>query len=139
MVSNDDLFIRTSDYPTLHTETVELIQFAVQQRISNGLWRARVRGFEDTVTDQLVLALEAYVYGRRGDTVSDTKRVSVAKFPRYIPKWLQRRWTRVRELRLDVTPMIVWPDATFAPPERFGGPIRIVSTSSSDRTTDRWK
>lgn len=118
----------------LSTETIDLLQFAIQQRIDFALWNSELRLSIDMMTNHLVASLSGYVYGKYGGSTTATATAEVARLPRYIPKWLKRRWIVTRTITLDCRPAIVWPDATFAPPEKFGGPIRVVSSQRYDRT-----
>jgi hypothetical protein len=88
---------------------------------------------EDFIGQSLGTRITGYIYGKRGLTASDEKTVVVPKFPRWLPRWLRNRWTQERTVRLDCTPMILFPEV----PHVFPGTPRVAmfDKSMNDRTT----
>ncbi len=84
------------------------------------------------LSDMLAVRMTGFIYGKRGLTATDTKTVKVAKFPRWVPRWLRNRWTTERTIRLDCTPMIVFPDV----PHVFPGTPRVVMFDKNEVERD---
>lgn len=54
--------------------------------------------------------------------------VDCTNFPRWLPKWLQRRWTKTRKVTLSVTPKYSYPSSSIK--VKGFGPVRLFTTTS---------
>jgi hypothetical protein len=77
----------------------------------------------DVISGMFAARMTGYIYGKRGLTATDTRTVVVPKFPRWMPEWLRKRWTTERTVRLDCTPMVVFPEV---PRDVFPGTPRVA-------------
>lgn len=85
---------------------------------------------DDFIRDQLVYSLRAHVYGEKGVAAFAERRVTEARFPRWLPGGLRRRWSQRKVLRVDATPFLVFPDMEYQIPA-LGAPVRIAQHTSS--------
>ena len=89
--------------------------------------------FGQTIIGHIHAMLTAFVLSEQaGDPVSETREYEVAKFPRWVPRWLQRRWMTRRSFTVTVTPQWTYPMATIKVPE-LGlprGQVEILVTNN---------
>ncbi len=111
--------------------TLDLIKIGAEQRMARGLFNVKVGLAEHVLGDYLGAQITAYVYGKNGNPARVERTIIEARFPRWMPGWLCKRWSRRRHITLDAQPFLVWPDATVVPPE-FGNPVRLVRHSRSE-------
>lgn len=83
----------------------------------------------DYLADSVVASLRAFVLGKKGDSASHTEGVRVPNFPRWVPDWLRRRWTIVREVTVNVEPAVIYPHSTNVP-EHFGRPVEVITSKT---------
>lgn len=120
---------RTTDWQRpIITEVVDLIKVQARSRVASVLWRAEADVSIDMLTDDLVAQIMGYVYGRNGQNAIERKVYYEANFPRWLPRRLRNKWSRRRSIEVDATPLLIWPDATFAPPD-FGAPGRFLQVA----------
>lgn len=109
------------------TETCELIKVSARSTVPCGVWDLATDVYREETINALTMQVTGYVYGKRGQTAYASTHFREAQFPSWVPKWLQRRWTRFKTISVDATPMLVWPDATMPPPMGHGRRIMRVS------------
>lgn len=109
----------------LKERVLQRIEVAGREVVPVGLVLRDPEILVDVMTDSLLIQLRGFVLGERGERATDRREVVVPSFPRWIPKWLRRRWTKVEAVTLSATPLLVWPDATIRTPE-LGSPVRLV-------------
>lgn len=116
---------------TVDIERVAFDQVMVyaQTRLPRGVQGVDCDVRFDLAADQLVATLTGYVLGQEGQSVTASTVVDVPRFPRWLPKWLRRRWTGRQTVSLDATPVLVWPEAQWTPPE-WGRYVEIVRPGS---------
>lgn len=110
---------------------VQMIEVRNIVQIPSGLWRFNLETALDFAGRDLILRLTGYVYGERGVEAIEAKSYTRARFPRWLPKWLKRRWSEERTFTLNATPMLLFPDATLAPPA-LGAPIFFSDVTTQD-------
>lgn len=119
---------------SVEPQFLERLQFGVMQRISHTLLAGTdVDVIADIVSDDMCARMMTLVYGRKGVTAIEERSYVEAQFPRWIPRQLQKRWTRKRTVRIDATPLLLFPDASFVPPDRFGPIVFAVDKQVSMR------
>lgn len=106
---------------------MELVQVYCQQRLPAGvIWRdgGILESHVDLVTQDLVLGLRAFVLGESGPTLEETHEWIEYRFPRYIPRWLRRRWSKVQTIHLTMKGKIVYPEQRII--DKLGPGSRVV-------------
>lgn len=109
---------------------LDAIKVTSQAEIPTG-----IHGFDADVAvlaaERAAVRLTGYVYGRQ-QYGTHAEVVTVPRFPRWIPKWLRRRWTKTEIVGIDYRSSVVWPDARIPVPE-LGRPVRLLATTGSWR------
>lgn len=106
---------------------VSTLNLAVQQwhasnRIPRGLMHVKAHANIALELDQLVAQLTAITLKEeRAETFSRTIQVVVPKFPRWIPKWLQRRWSKLEPHTITCTVAYHYPEANIKVPDLGNG------------------
>ena len=108
------------------------IQVYATHNLPAGVWKQHLSTQIDRISKNLVFHLTAVVMGEEGDKAIVTRLIPTPKFPRWLPKWLQRRWTEHETWTFDATPLLIWPENTLHEPE-FGQGVRIA------RSGEVWK
>ncbi len=108
------------------------IELYATEQLPPGLWRQHLGAQIEMITQNLVLTMTAVVMGKEGKKAVVTRLIPTPKFPRWLPKWLQRRWTKNETWTFDTTPLLIWPENTLHEPE-FGQGVRIA------RSGEVWK
>lgn len=94
-------------------------------RLPAGLERFAKFDVARTLHGELVAQLLTYALSdQAGPVERDVHIYDVAKFPRWLPKWLQRRWVTSRHVTLEVTPRYIYPEANVVIP-RLGDSTAI--------------
>lgn len=115
--------------PMPETVTLYLQQLGFRQQITPGVFGADWDVVLDRLHDQMCITLTAYVLKEQAGPVSeDYVFHRIAQFPRYLPKWLQRRWTRDEAVTLSVTPNYAYPSSVAKIPD-LREPVRFVMQS----------
>lgn len=96
---------------------LEWSQFYASQTWPNGLFQTHAE-FRIDLYEQMHALLIAAVLTEQAGPVAESKTVyDATNFPRWLPKWLQRRWTRSRAIKLTVTPRWSYPQASIKVPD----------------------
>lgn len=104
----------------------EVLQVYASEHVPQGVFERAVdvRVPIDSVARSVVASLRGYVLGKQGERIELEKVVAVPRFPRYVPKWLRRRWTAYQTIHAWATPTVTWPEADI-PAEWLGEPRRF--------------
>lgn len=120
-----------SDYvsPELTREIINFPLQAIyaQETIPAGLHLNQLEVLAPLTARSLVARITGYVLGQEGEPARFKQTVTVTRFPKWLPKRLQRRWSQSRTVEYDATPVLLYPDLEW--PEITGRSVEIVRTS----------
>lgn len=109
---------------------MELEFLYTQHRMPSGIFGSRVELRKD-VYDYVCVTLRAYVLSEQAGPIEEKQTVyDVARFPRWLSKWLQRRWTTTQKFSLKIEPRYIYPNSSVAVPD-LNKPIRISRKTTS--------
>lgn len=108
----------------IEARTFDKTKVAASALVAKGVADSvRVEIVADELANMLVANLTAWVLSEpAGPTVSTSHTVTVPAFPKWLPRRLQRRWSKTRTLELTVEPKWAYPHADVP---TFGDPKRI--------------
>ncbi len=70
------------------------------------------------IVGDLVASLRTFALSdQAGPVERDVHLYDVAEFPRWVPQWLRKRWTKTRHVTLVVEPKYIYPEASVILPE----------------------
>lgn len=109
----------------IETLTLELQQVYASQRLHPGILNAKTN-VGQVIGEELIASLNAYVLANDAGPIEEQRIVyDAVKFPKWLPKRLQKRWTTQQTLEFSVQPRWIYPDSTAKLPE-LGPPYRIT-------------
>src|SRR5262245_32939369 len=119
MVASDLLVLRAGTQAMDLRMFKELVldKYRVVSSKAVGLQDLKMNAWLERASGELVLMLEGFVLAEDAgpkDMVYGT--VTEAKFPWWIPKWLQRRWSETKHYHWTLQPRYLYPSSNVAVP-----------------------